>query len=181
MAPRRHELTEEQWQRIAHLLPLDIGRPGRRPRPNRIMINAMLWVLKTGAPWRDLPKSYPKWKTVHTRFLRWSKQGLWKCVLDALAIDFDDELLMLDASIVRVHQDSVGGKKNGSECVGRSRGGPTTKIHAVVDGLGNPTKIALTHGQVHDVTQAPEMLADATGTTVVADKGYDSNSLIEQI
>ena len=100
-----------QWARIKDLLPPDFGRVGRRPRPNRVMVDAMLWILRTGCPWRDLPPHYPKWKSVHTRFLRWSRRGIWKSVLDALAIDLDDELAILDASIVRVHQDAVGGKK----------------------------------------------------------------------
>jgi len=177
----RHELSEAQWKRIEGLLPADHGRPGRPPHPNRIIVAAILWILRAGAPWRDLPECFPKWKTVHTRFLRWSKQGVWKRVLATLAVDSDDEFNILDASIVRVHQDAVGGRKAGTECVGRSRGGPTTKIHAVVDGLGNPTKIELTEGQVHDVTQAPMMLEEATSTTVIADKGYDSNALVEQI
>ena len=111
MAPRRHELTEEQWGRIKDLLPPEIGERGPRRGSNRVMINAILWVLHTGAPWRDLPRYYPKWKSVHTRFLRWSKRGVWKRVLDELALDLDGEFAMLDASIVRVHQDAIGGKK----------------------------------------------------------------------
>lgn len=181
MAGARHELSDAEWQRIEKLLPPDRGRTGRRPHPNRIMINAMLWVLRTGAPWRDLPEEYPRWSTVHTRFLRWSKQGMWKRVLDELAHALDDELAILDASIVRVHQDAVGGKKDGTELVGRSRGGATTKIHAVVDGVGNPIRVALTEGQVHDVTMASEMLKMASSTVVVADKGYDSNAVVAQI
>ena len=111
MGPHRHELTEEQWRRIKDVLPPEQGRAGRRPRPNREMVNAILWVLRSGAPWRDLPERDPKWKSVHTRFLRWSKRGVWKRVLDVLAADLDDELAMIDASIVRVHQDAAGGKK----------------------------------------------------------------------
>lgn len=72
-------------------------------------------------------------------------------------------------------------EKNGTEQIGRSRGGPSTKIHVVVDGHGNPTKVELTEGQVHDVTQAAELLKDARGTRVLADKGYDSNAVIMQI
>jgi transposase len=98
-----------------------------------------------------------------------------------MAVQADDEVAIIDTSIVRVHMDAVGGKKNGSEQVGRSRGGPTTKIHAVVDGLGNPTKIAVTEGQVHDVTQAPEMLRDSRSLWVLADKAYDSDALIATI
>lgn len=181
MAPDRHELTEGQWQRLKDLLPPDQGRAGRPPRPNRVMVNAILWVLKSGAPWRDLPQQYPNWKSVHTRFSGWSKSGVWKRVLEALAVELDDELAIVDASIVRVHQDAAGGRKNGSECIGRSRGGPSTKIHVVVDGLGNPTKVALTEGQVHDVTQAPAMLEEALNTSVVGDKAYDSNAIVAQI
>ncbi|MFO0725083.1 MAG: transposase [Myxococcota bacterium] len=94
-----------------------------------------------------------------------------------MALGADDEVAILDASIVRVHMDAVGGgKKSGSEQIGRSRGGPTTKIHAVVDGLGNPTKITLTEGQVHDVTQAIEMLKEATSRSVLADKAFAKRS-----
>ena len=107
--PHRHELSEQQWRRITDLLPRDQGRAGRKPQPNRVMVNAMLWILRTGAPWRDLPSHYPKWKSVHTRFLRWSKSGVWKRVLDALAAGLDDELTIIDASIVRAHQDASGG------------------------------------------------------------------------
>jgi transposase len=118
MAPHRHELTEEQWRRIKDLLPPEQGRAGRRPRPNLEMVNAILWVLRSGAPWRDLPERYPKWKSVHTRFLRWSKRGVWKRVLDVLAADLDDELAIIDASIVRVHQDAAGGKKTAASTSG---------------------------------------------------------------
>jgi transposase len=154
---------------INDLLPSDRPRGTFRPLPNRAVINAILWIVRSGAPWRDLPERYPKWKSVHTRFLRWSKAGIWNQVLNTLAVDADDEVAIIDASIVRVHMDSVGGKKRGSEQVGRSRGGPTTKIDAVVDGLGNPTKVALTEGQVHEVTQALEMLKDSRSRWVLAD------------
>ena len=118
MAPHRHELTEEQWERIKDLLPPDHGQAGRQPRPNQVIVNAILWVLRSGAPWRDLPPHYPNWKSVHTRFLRWSKRGVWKRVVDALAVDRDDELAMIDASIVRVHQDAAGGKKTAASASG---------------------------------------------------------------
>lgn len=124
MAPHRHELTEEQWRRIEDLLPAERGRVGRPPRPNREMVNAVLWVLRSGAPWRDLPDRYPNWKSVHTRFLRWSRSGVWKRVLEALAADFDGEFTIIDASIVRVHQDAAGGKKTGA-----SRSGGHAEAH----------------------------------------------------
>jgi transposase len=117
MACHRHELTDEQWKQIEALLPPDHGRAGRRPRPNRVMVNAILWVLRCGAPWRDLPAHYPKWTSVHSRFLRWCKSGIWGRVLKALAADLDKELAIIDASIVRVHQDATGGKKTAASAL----------------------------------------------------------------
>ena len=87
----RHELSDERWRRIAPLLPPERGRPGRPAKDNRCMVNAMLWILKTGAPWRDLPARYGPWQSVHTRFTRWTKQGLWPKILAALNPEPDGE------------------------------------------------------------------------------------------
>lgn len=108
---RRHELTAEQWERIRDLLPPEGGREGRPSIDNRQIVNAIRWILKTGAPWRDLPGHYPKWKTVHSRFSRWSQQGVWARVLEELAKDQDDESFLIDATIVRAHQDAAGAPK----------------------------------------------------------------------
>jgi transposase len=78
---------------------------------NRQIVNAIRWVLKTGAPWRDLPEHYPTWKTVHSRFSRWTKRGVWARVLEELAKDQDDESFLIDATIVRAHQDAAGAQK----------------------------------------------------------------------
>jgi transposase len=110
MAGHRHELSEEQWRRINNLLPSDQPKGAFRPLSNWRVVNAILWILRSGAPWRDLPERFPNWKSVHTRFVRWSRAGIWNRVLDALAVDADDEVAILDASIVRVHMDAVGGK-----------------------------------------------------------------------
>jgi transposase len=109
---RRHELTAEQWERIRGLLPPESGREGRPSIDNRQMVNAIRWVLKTGAPWRDLPPHYPRWKTVHSRFSRWCRRGVWARVLTELAKDQDDESFLIDATIVRAHQDAAGAQKN---------------------------------------------------------------------
>jgi len=108
---RRHELKAEQWDRISSLLPPEGGREGRPSIDNRQIVNAIRWVLKTGAPWRDLPAYYPKWKTVHSRFSRWCQQGVWARVLAELAKDEDDESFLIDATIVRAHQDAAGAQK----------------------------------------------------------------------
>jgi len=108
---KRHELTDEQWERIKDLLPLErSGKKGRPARDNREMINAVIWILKTGAPWRDLPDRYGPWSSAYSRYTRWTKRGLWEKLLLGLSSDRDEEELMIDGSYVRVHQHGSGGK-----------------------------------------------------------------------
>jgi len=107
---RRHELSDEQWERISLLLPPEGGR-GRPAKPNRLMLNGILWILRTGAPWRDLPNRFGPWKSVYSRFSRWAKRGVWTKVFVELSKDVDDETFMIDASIVRAHQDATGAEK----------------------------------------------------------------------
>lgn len=73
----RTMIRDEDWARIKPLLPKKQTKRGRPSLDNRIVIEAILWVLRTGAPWRDLPEEFPPWKSVYTRFWRWSKQGVW--------------------------------------------------------------------------------------------------------
>src|SRR3954470_1562539 len=72
---KRYELNDAQWQKIAALLPGKAGDPGRTAEDNRLFVNGVLWVLRSGAHWHDLPERYSKWKSVHTRFARWAKSG----------------------------------------------------------------------------------------------------------
>lgn len=107
----RHELTDEQWQRIAPLLPQERGRRARPAKLcNRLFINAVLYIAKTGAPWRDLPQRFGPWKTVHNKFSRWNAVKVFDAVLLVFAADADHESSIVDASYVRAHQHSAGGK-----------------------------------------------------------------------
>ena len=106
----RYELSVGQWQRIGGLLPGKAGDPGRTGADNRLFVNAVLWVLRSGARWEDLPERYGKYKSVHKRFTRWAKAGVWEKVFDSLTIDPDNQYLMLDTTLVRVHQQAAGGK-----------------------------------------------------------------------
>jgi transposase len=110
MAPRRYELSEAQWQRIAPLLPGKSGDPGRSGLDNRLFVNGVLWVLRSGAHWHDLPERYGKWKTLHKRFSRWSKAKVWERVFADLTKDRDNQYLMLDSTLVRAHQQAATGK-----------------------------------------------------------------------
>ncbi|BFH15822.1 hypothetical protein PMJ10TS2_67250 [Paenibacillus melissococcoides] len=108
---RRYEIRDDQWERLKDLLPPERKPQGGRPAiDNRKMFNAMLWVIRSGAPWRDLPEHYGSWSSVYSRFRRWEKAGIFDRMLDVLAANPDDESVMLDASIVRVHQHGAGAK-----------------------------------------------------------------------
>lgn len=179
---RRHELTDEQWDAIKDLLPGKKGDPGVTAKDNRLFVNAVRYIAKTGIPWRDLPERFGPWHNVFQRFNRWCKKGVFSRIFAVLR-DPDLEVLMLDSTVVRAHQHAAGARNTtpDQEALGRSRGGFGTKIHVAVDGLGKPTKILLTPGQDHDVTQAPELIQDSEADKVIADKAYDSDALVAQI
>lgn len=183
--PRRFELTDEQWSVIGPHLPAERGRPTRPSIDNRSMVNAMLWVLRTGAPWRDMPDYYPKWKSVYTRFSRWSARGLWTEVLRALTKHADTRGYHIDGTIVRAHQDAHGARREGQKArppaIGTSRGGPSTKIHAVVDAKGRPVCMALTPGQSHEMKLAPYLLSRLRDAYVCGDRAYDAQHLRDQL
>jgi putative transposase len=106
----RHRLSEAQWARIAPLAPGKEGDPGRHGKDNRLFVEAVLWMARTGAPWRDLPGEFGPWNSVFQRFSRWAKGGVWSRILEALGDDPDFEHVSIDATIVRAHQHSAGAK-----------------------------------------------------------------------
>jgi transposase len=108
---RRHELTDEEWDRIAPLLPAERGRKARPAKlPNRTFMNAMFFVAKTGVPWRDLPERFGPWKTVYARFSRWNQVGVFERVLQAFTVEADREAAIADSTYIRAHQHAAGGK-----------------------------------------------------------------------
>ena len=107
----RHELSAEDWERLKPLFWECIGLLWRtRQEKDRVMLNGMLWILATGAPWRDLPEKYGYWNTVYQRFRRLSDLGLWEKILKKLSEDKDMESVMIDSSVVRAHQDAARAK-----------------------------------------------------------------------
>jgi transposase len=111
MGIKRYEVSETQWQRIAPLLPGKASDPGRTAADNRLFVNGVLWVLRSGARWSDLPERYGKYKSVHKRFTRWARAGVWERVFASLVRDRDNEYLMIDSSIVRAHAQAATGQK----------------------------------------------------------------------
>lgn len=129
----RHDLRDDQWERLQPLLPPikpKVGKPNLEHRP---IVNGIRWHLRTGAPWRDLPERYGNWNTVYSRFRRWTRKGIWEQVLGALQTEDDAKgkvdwgIHFADGSVVRAHQHAAGAK-----------GGATTKPLAAVAGASAP-------------------------------------------
>jgi transposase len=179
---RRHEISDASWDAIRDRLPGKDGDPGATAKDNRLFVNAIMWIAKTGAPWRDLPERFGNWNSVFQRFNRWCKAGVFQTIMEKLQ-DPDLGVLLLDSTIIRAHQHAAGaeGSSAAAEALGRSRGGFSTKIHVACDGLGKPVKIILTPGQDHDVTQGSALIANSAAKKKIADKAYDSDRFIDEI
>ena len=109
---RRYELSNEEWARIKSLLPPEnTGKKGRPRKDNRIMLNGMLWIARSGCQWRELPEYYGNWQGVYTRFRKWRDEGILEQIFHALSADADMENLSIDSISIKVHQSANGGKK----------------------------------------------------------------------
>ena len=174
----RYELTDRGWAAIKPMLP---NKPRGVPRVNdRRVLNGIFWVLRSGAPWRDLPDAFCPYTTCYNRFVRWRRAGVWATIMNALAGAHDAAVQMIDTSIVRVHQHGACINRNGRQCMGRSRGGLTSKIHALVDSNGLPVRLALTPGEAHDNRLAGRLLSRIKpGSMLLADRGCDADWIRE--
>lgn len=111
---RRYELTDEEWLRIEPLLPPEnTGKQGRPRKDNRTIMNGIVWLARSGAPWRDLPERYGSWKTVYSRFCKWIEDGILDNIFRILSLEAELEESSIDASIIQAHQHSAGAKKGG--------------------------------------------------------------------
>ena len=106
----RHAISDADWARVKNLLPGRAGQSGWLGRDNRLFLDAILWIAKTGAPWRDLPERFGNWNSVWRRFRRWAQKGTWQVVFEALQ-DPDLEWLILDSTVIRAHPHAAGAKK----------------------------------------------------------------------
>jgi transposase len=172
----RYELPDQQWARIEPLLPHrthhdQAGPPFNDHRP---IVNGILWILHTGAPWRDLPERYGPWETVFYRFNRWRRDGTWNRIVTSLLDELDNngeidhDLWCIDGSVIRASRAAAGARKSArparrlggrkeaqmleppDHALGRSRGGFGTKVHIVCDSRGTIVGIHLTAGQRHE-------------------------------
>lgn len=168
---KRGDLNSAQWKRIHPLLPPQKPVVGRPNNDHRTTVNGILWILRTGAPWRDLPERYGAWQTVSGRFYRWRKQGIWSKLLASLQQQADAEgkinweIHFVDGSVIRAHQHAAGARRGEldpnselsaieqvqqREALGWSKGGFSTKIHLRCDGNGQPMTFLVSVGERHE-------------------------------
>jgi transposase len=202
----RFDLTEQEYASLEAFLPLErSGQSGRPFRSHRQILNGILWIHRSGAPWRDLPDHYGPWTTVYGRFRRWCQEGLWATILNRLhargrrlgRIDF--EFAAVDGSVVSAHKAAAGALRSfpgrpltheeslEKQALGFSRGGFSTKIHVLCEGPGKPISLTLTPGQAHENTQLDPLLdqvaigglpgrARQRFDCLAGDKGYDGRT-----
>jgi len=170
----RYALTDREWNIIQPILP---NKPRGIPRvDDRRVINGILWVLRSGAPWRDLPDRYGPYTTCYNRFVRWRRARVWDRIMDRLSAAHDASVQMIDTSVVRVYQHGACIANSGRQHIGRSRGGLTSKIHVVVDANGLPVQLGLTSGQAHDNRLCSVLLRQLPRRArLLADRGYDAD------
>lgn len=125
-AHRRHDISDHLWSLLSPHLPGSSGSVGRPAQDNRLFINAVFWILRTGAPWRDLPCDLGDWKNTQRRFCRWRDRGIWEKLLNVLIEDPDYEWIMIDASHCKVHP-HASGAKGGNQDMNRTKGGSTPR------------------------------------------------------
>ncbi|MBY5876453.1 IS5 family transposase [Rhizobium ruizarguesonis] len=178
-------LRDDQWERIRGFVPG--GTRGKRgPRTNnRLFLDALLWMARSGGRWRDLPERLGDYRSVKRRYYRWIEMGVLDEMLAMLAREADLEWLMIDSTIVRAHQHAAGARKvkggPDAQGLGRSRGGLSTKIHAATESLGLPVRLIASPGQRNDIAFAHDLVDGIQAAATIADKGYDADHLCDKI
>ena len=156
---KRYELTKKQRERVKELLPpVRTGKRGRSRKDGQQMLNEMLWIAHSGAQWQELREAYGPWQSVHARFAKWRDDGALKAIFHALSADTDMENLSLDSTCIKVHESTTKGEKTADKAIGWTRGRLNTKLHVIVDGLGNPVEFMLSAGNDHDSIHAVGLL-----------------------
>ncbi|WP_300787612.1 IS5 family transposase, partial [uncultured Desulfovibrio sp.] len=178
-AHRRHDISDKVWANIEKLLPGSKGCVGRPSADNRLFINAVFWILRTGAPWRNLPPDLGDWKNTHRRFCRWRDRGVWEKILEALIAEPDFEWLILDASHCKVHPHAAGAA-GGNEAMKAHKRGLNSKIHLAVDARGMPVRVIVTEDTRADCKVACALIDGLSAGALLADRGYDTENILRK-
>ncbi len=142
----KHYIKEEDWSKIYKILKEIRQIRVKNGDKTRRFFEGVYYIMRTGVQWRELPPYYGKWRSIHKRYEAWCRKDFWNSILHYFTKERDGESIMIDSTIVRAHPCAAGYKKDSQEAqaLGRSKGGFTTKIHAIVDGLGHALKFYLT-------------------------------------
>jgi transposase len=168
-------LSEEFWSTLKEIM-LQHGIYNKSHL--RLMVEGMLYRMRVGCPWRDLPVEFGCWHTIYQKFNRWSSKNKLMNIFKALVQNPDLEWEFIDGSIVKAHQHSAGAAGDDDQAIGCCVAGNATKIHMAVDAYGLPIDFELTGGEVHDCNRAPEWIETLpTAQHTIADKGYDSKEV----
>ena len=164
-------LTDELWSK---LLPI-MSQNNIYDKPAlRLTVEGILFKMRAGCPWRDLPDFFGSWNSIYKRFNDWSEKSKLMTIFKTLINEPDLEWKMIDGSIVKAHQHATGAQKGEERAIGKSVAGNTSKIHMIVDSLGLPIDFEITEGQVHDIIMATDLIErTAESSYTIADKGYD--------
>ena len=193
MKPDRTMLTDRQYARIEKYLTGRPSDPGRTGNNNRLTLEGIFHVLRTGSPWRDIPEDkYGKWNTIYQRFRRWKKSGVFTRIMLALGKSFDLSVVAVDATICKVHQHATGARRNGStpeesrkaQAIGVSRGGLSTKVMAVVDRKGQIARFLILPGNSGESPELFNLLDDIHLDKInelLGDKAYDSDLIRKKL
>ena len=193
---KHKELTNTQWKQLQPLLPPQKPRTGRPASDHRRILNGILWILRTGAPWRDLPERYGPWGTVASRFYRWGKAGIWHRLFETVQQPADAQseinwaIHYVDGTIVRAHQHAAGSPRGAdAEALGRSQGGFSTKVHLRAADEKHLMSFELSPGQRHEALGFEPLMASGAVKRsgrgrpkhrpgrVVGDKAYSSRKI----
>jgi transposase len=197
----RHELTNSQWERLQPLLPPQKPKTGRPAADHRRILNGILWIIRTGAPWRDVPEPYGSWQTIASRFYRWRKAGIWARLFAAVqqqadaAKHLDWDIHYVDGTMVRAPQHAAGAHTGNpeAEALGRSQGGFSTKVHVRAEGRGKLMTLVLTPGQRHEAVACEALMESGAVKRVgsgrpkrrprrlVGDKAYRSGKIRQSL
>lgn len=198
----RHDLTDDEWNAIRKFLPPErTGNAGRPWNCHRNVINGILWILKTGSAWRDLPEEFGPYQTVYNRFRRWIDEDVWDRIYMCLLLKADKDqqidrtLWCTDGSTIRAHRSASGMLPQTEEndelnALGRSRGGYSTKLHVLTDGNGTLLAATATPGQRHESVEFETLMANCflsihlihkRPDSIAGDKGYSSGKIRDSI
>ena len=172
----QHRLRDATWASLHAKLRAVSGIWKRDIERLRRFIEAVVYVLRTGVAWEDLPERFGKPNSVYRRFRRWSQQGIWDALFTAGVPEDALATVMVDATITKAQRFASGARGGGEEDLGRSRGGLASKIHALVDHRGRPLCHLLTPGQAADCRHAETLLEGVSLACLIGDRAYDTDA-----